>query len=147
MIRQGLARLRSAVRESRPNVLLLVGDDQNENYTTANSPQFSIFVGESFTVTDPETNQVSHYRAEPDVAARLLREGVDAGFDLASTDRFDDDRLRSHAHCEPLRFLDAAAERRGRADLPQCDSRSRAIPNAVLRPWPTAEAKHRSAAG
>jgi hypothetical protein len=110
MIRQGLARLRSAVRESHPNVLLLIGDDQNENYTTANLPQFSIFVGESFTVTDPETNQVSHYRAEPDVAARLLREGVDAGFDLASTDRFADDRLRSHAHCEPLRFLDAAAD-------------------------------------
>src|ERR1039457_6208449 len=46
LIQEGLEAIRASVHETRPDVLMLIGDDQNENYMTSNLPQFSLYVGE-----------------------------------------------------------------------------------------------------
>lgn len=104
-IRTGLRQLRIALHDSRPSALIIIGDDQNENYTTANLPQFSMFLGSEFRTKDPSTGHATTHRADSGLTTTLLAEAVDSGFDVAFTDRFEDDTLRSHAHYEPLQFL------------------------------------------
>jgi len=45
-IREGLEFLRGKLREKRPDALILVGDDQDENFTEENWPQVAIYLGE-----------------------------------------------------------------------------------------------------
>ena len=45
-VRAALDQLQAAVAAQRPDVLLLIGDDQHENYNEENLPQFAIYTGE-----------------------------------------------------------------------------------------------------
>ena len=51
-IRDGLNFLRDKINALRPDILLLVGDDQNENFLENNLPQFSIYLGKQFVAAD-----------------------------------------------------------------------------------------------
>src|SRR5438105_2069791 len=51
-IAEGLGQLRSQFEALSPDVLIVIGDDQNENYTDANLPQFAIYTGASFVNRD-----------------------------------------------------------------------------------------------
>jgi hypothetical protein len=44
-VRNGLFELKRIIEESKPDVLIVVGDDQNENFTAQNVPQFAIYTG------------------------------------------------------------------------------------------------------
>lgn len=105
-IRHGLDAIRARVHEQRPDVLVLIGDDQDENFTTANLPQFAVYVGDEFVTRNPTTGEERRFRAAPQLASDLVVELVEAGFDVASSDRFVDGVLSSHAHREPLEFLE-----------------------------------------
>jgi hypothetical protein len=107
-IRDGLATVRARLDAVAPDVLIVIGDDQDENYVEANLPQLAIFTGSAFVAVEPKTNASSHYRNDVALARHLLNFGVDRGFDIASSAAFADDRLLSHAHREPITFLESA---------------------------------------
>ena len=105
-IRGGLNFLREKIASLRPDILLLVGDDQNENFLENNLPQFSIYLGKRLVAADRQGQIGQTYRCDPDAAWTLLEQCVESGIDLASSTEFPNDHLISHAHREPLEYLD-----------------------------------------
>ncbi len=105
-IEGGLNQLRSQLEALKPDALIVIGDDQDENYQEENLPQFAIYLGDEF-VLGGRAGTFGPRRKNDTALAAALHEGcVEAGFDLASSKRFPDDALISHAHVEVLRFLD-----------------------------------------
>jgi aromatic ring-opening dioxygenase LigB subunit len=105
-IRGGLERLKASFEAARPDTLILIADDQDENYREDNLPQIAIYTGERAVAVDSETARTIEVRSDADLATRILNDAVEAGFDLASSKTFPDDRVRSHAHAQILNFLD-----------------------------------------
>jgi hypothetical protein len=105
-IRGGLDRLKASFERLRPDTLILIADDQDENYREDNLPQIAIYTGERVTAVDSETARTIEVQSDAALAIHILNEAVDAGFDLASSNSFPDDRVRSHAHAQILNFLD-----------------------------------------
>lgn len=101
-IRNGLLEMRRALEASNPDVLLVIGDDQNENYTVENIPQFGIYTGHQVNVFDRGRKEEKPFQCDPSTAQMLLEGLVEKGFDVSFSERFEDDRLLSHAHSEPL---------------------------------------------
>jgi aromatic ring-opening dioxygenase LigB subunit len=105
-IRQGLGQLKEQFEALRPDTLVLVADDQDENYREDNLPQLAVYTGERIVAIDPETSRITEHRSGAELATRILNDAVDAGFDLASSKSFREDRVLSHAHTQILSFLD-----------------------------------------
>src|SRR3954447_3614717 len=60
-IRRGLDEARDRLRAIKPDALILIGDDQNENYREVNLPQFAIYTGDELIANDRQTDtQVRH---------------------------------------------------------------------------------------
>jgi aromatic ring-opening dioxygenase catalytic subunit (LigB family) len=108
-IRDGLQGLRSKLQTLRPDALIIIGDDQDENYREDNLPQFAIYLGESVVSSRRGSTEGTRYRCDAALAASILEGAVDAGFDLASSKSFPSDALISHAHNDVLRFMDPDA--------------------------------------
>src|SRR4051794_12366808 len=51
-ITRGFEHLRKKLEELRPDALLVIGDDQDENYKEDNLPQMAIYLGEEFLAVD-----------------------------------------------------------------------------------------------
>lgn len=111
-ISAGLMTVRNRFDALQPDVLIVLGDDQDENYFEDNLPQLSIFIGPSFTTGDPKSAVLARYENDVALAEHILTFGVEHRFDIASTAKFPDDRLRSHAHYEPLLYLQSAGRYR-----------------------------------
>ncbi len=105
-IRDGLKHLRARLEALQPDALLLIGDDQDENYREDNLPQFAIFTGESVVAARRGSTEGTRYRCDAALSAAILVGAVEAGFDLASSRSFPGDALISHAHTDVLRFMD-----------------------------------------
>jgi len=101
-VRDGLFELKRIIDESKPDALIVIGDDQNENYTSQNVPQFAIYTGAEAVFFDRLFKQERTYRCDAEVARAILDGAVEAGFDLSFSENFPDKRLISHAHAEPL---------------------------------------------
>jgi Catalytic LigB subunit of aromatic ring-opening dioxygenase len=101
-VRDGLFELRRIIEESKPDALIVIGDDQNENYTSQNVPQFAIYTGAEAVFFDRLFKQEQTYRCDAESARVILNGAVEAGFDLSFSESFPDKRLISHAHAEPL---------------------------------------------
>jgi hypothetical protein len=97
--------LHRQIVEARPDLLVLIGDDQNELLLADNLPQLAVYSGEGFSLRR-QAKVRSRYRSHQAFAASLVERGVDDGFDFATLGRFPDDELKSHAHWQFLdRFL------------------------------------------
>jgi hypothetical protein len=105
-IRGGLDALKQQFEALRPGTLVLIADDQDENYRVDNLPQFAIYTGDHFVGVEGNSGHVGEYRSDSALATHILNEAVDAGFDLASSSSFPNDRVLSHAHTQILKFLD-----------------------------------------
>jgi hypothetical protein len=101
-IRGGLDRLRNMLTDLRPDVLIVIGDDQNENFSSALVPQLAVHVGERFTLASPLAHSEQPYRVHRELATALVEQGVGEAFDIASVGSFANDELRSHAHAQVL---------------------------------------------
>lgn len=101
-VRNGLLNLKSIIEESKPDALIVIGDDQNENYTSQNVPQFAIYTGEEAVFYDRLFKQERTYPCAAEVSRTILDSAVEAGFDLSFSETFPEKRLISHAHAEPL---------------------------------------------
>jgi aromatic ring-opening dioxygenase LigB subunit len=104
-IRDGLKFLRDKVLSLRPDVLIVIGDDQNENFLENNLPQFAIYLGKEFVAADRAGRTGHRYRCDSEAAWTILEQSVEAGIDLASSTSFPNDHLISHAHREPLEYF------------------------------------------
>lgn len=104
-IRHGHELIRETLRQLKPDTLILVGDDQNENITARLLPQFAVYIGAAFTASDRGSGREIVFRNDTTLAATLLHKSVLAEFDLASMDSLPDGKLLSHAHTEPLVHL------------------------------------------
>jgi len=101
-VRNGLFELKRIIEESKPDALLVIGDDQNENFTAQNVPQFAIYTGAEAIFFDRLFKEEKTYRCEADVPRVILDCTVQGDFDLSFSEDFPDRRLISHAHVEPL---------------------------------------------
>jgi hypothetical protein len=101
-IRAGLDFVQRQLQALKPDVIILIGDDQDENFVESNLPQFAMFVGNEYSVADRSSGKEFACRSDGQLARFLLREMVEANFDMASSSSFEREKLRSHAHTEPL---------------------------------------------
>ena len=107
VITGGLARLKAEFEAYRPDVLLLIGDDQDEHYTEI-TPQFVIFTGEQFISVDRDSDKPlrKEYHGHPALAQHLYAASLDAGFDPVASRAFASGELISHAHAQIISYLD-----------------------------------------
>jgi aromatic ring-opening dioxygenase LigB subunit len=103
-IREGLDTFKATLPRLQADTLVLIGDDQNENYREF-VPQFSIYTGERIVSADNESNTTFEVPCDAELARRLVEDAVEAGFDVAFSRSFPEDRLLSHAHAQILNFL------------------------------------------
>jgi protocatechuate 4,5-dioxygenase beta chain/2,3-dihydroxyphenylpropionate 1,2-dioxygenase len=114
-IRAGFAEIRSRLATLNADTIVLVGNDQDENFTPQAYPQFAVYTGADFAIKSRTSGAGAmsgapvHYRAAPKVARTILETALESGFDPAAIERFSDDALESHAHREPLSFYDPDA--------------------------------------
>jgi hypothetical protein len=104
-IGDGFEKLREEFAALTPDALVIVGDDQGENYTDT-IPQFAIYTGDHVASYDGESGQTTEYGCDATLAKVLLEGLVDQGFDVTSSRAFPDDRLISHAHTQILSLLE-----------------------------------------
>lgn len=104
-VRDALGALRRALAAARPDALIVVGDDQNENFTDYSLPQFAIYVGDGF-VAGPMSEPGERRAAHPKLAEALLAGCVEADIDVAAIRKFQADRLFGHAFWPVLRTVD-----------------------------------------
>lgn len=99
-LQDGYRAFQEAVVSLKPDVLVLMGDDQGENYTDF-VPQFSIYTGDEL-VTEGRGQRVT---CASGLARSLVGSCVREGFDVAFSRAFPEDELRSHAHAQILGLL------------------------------------------
>lgn len=106
-ISNALLRVRSTLEQGKPDAIVFVADDQNENFTST-IPQFGIYLGASFRIgSDEDETRVSGH---PMLANAILEACVHNDIDLAAVHAFPEDHLRAHAIGPVLRIIDPGAE-------------------------------------
>lgn len=105
-VRDAHDRLDRELLDARPDVLFVIGDDQNELYHDDNIPQIAIYNGGDFII--PPTG--ARYRSDSATANVLLRRLVREGFDVSICSQFPEDRLKSHAFAQLLDRLAASRD-------------------------------------
>ena len=101
----GLERLRRELEAAKPDALIVIGDDQDENYRADNLPQMAIYLGDQFVAVDRFRKERRTYRNDTALAQELFVGCVEAGFDMSSSQHFANGELLSHAHAPPLGVL------------------------------------------
>lgn len=104
-IRDGLQRVRDRIRSDRLDSLIIIGDDQNENFDGTALPQIAIHTGPGFTLADRFSPERAHWSAAADLASDLVVHAVEADFDVTGVREFREDSLRSHAHAQIVEHL------------------------------------------
>jgi hypothetical protein len=106
-IRTAFARLRALLDETRPDAMIFVADDQDENFLTT-IPQLAVYTGERF--RDGRANQEgTERRAHPGLADAILSTCVQNDIEMTCIKAFPDDRLFAHAFGPVLRVVDPQA--------------------------------------
>ncbi len=105
-VREASSFLQEMLKRKKPDALILIGDDQDENFKEDNMPQVAIYVGEEVFATerrDGARQRFARYRCHPGLAQDLLHGLVEREFDVAFSKFFPQDELLSHAHCQILK--------------------------------------------
>lgn len=98
-IRAGVRDLGERIAQARPDLVVLVGDDQNENFPEDRVvPQLAVFTGEGYTLGGRAANRDRSVRSHPAAATAIVERAVEDGFDVAMVPGFTDRTLSSHAH-------------------------------------------------
>lgn len=92
--------IRQRIRQLRPDAVIVLGNDQNENFGEFAAPQFAVYTGSDTIVDDWLSGTKRPYPCEPEVAMALLEGLVEQGFDVVQTSRFADNTLKAHAHAQ-----------------------------------------------
>lgn len=109
-ITAALAYQRRGLDEIRPDALVFVGNDQNENFTDMSLPQVAIYVGSEFLATDRgSTTEPLRYRCETELASAILSECVECDIDMTFLRTLPEGKLVAHAFGPMLRRMDPDA--------------------------------------
>lgn len=112
-----IGKLQARLAELRPDVIILVGDDQHENLVDDAMPPFTIFIGseaEASTslryLNQPHSENRLKYRVDQKLAESLVQGLLDQGFDPAYSKRTRYSGGLGHAFARVLKFLTPGAE-------------------------------------
>ena len=104
-IREAHATVRGLLKRARADAVLLIGDDQAENFNADNMPQLLVYTGGDYLADDWDRKHTATVRNHPEIAKKLLEGCLEEGFDVAWASAFRDGKLLSHAHTEPILYL------------------------------------------
>src|SRR5258706_3817424 len=104
-IRDAHARIRERLLETKPDAIVLIGDDQAENFNADNMPQLLVYTGGEYVADDWDRTHTATVANDRRLAQRLVEGGLADGFDVAWATAFKDGKLLSHAHTEPILYL------------------------------------------
>jgi hypothetical protein len=114
-----IGKLKDTVGAMRPDVLIVVGDDQHENLVGDNMPPFTIYVGEEVEASvslrylkQPRSENRTKYRVDARIAQGLVSGLMDEGFDPAYSKQTRYDGGLGHAFARVLKFLSPQANHR-----------------------------------
>ena len=102
-IDRALTKLRSTLERQPPDAIIIVADDQDENFTST-VPQFGVYLGTDFRTE--RSDDASRVLGHPVLANAILETCVRGDIDLAAIHAFPDDHLRAHAIGPVLRVID-----------------------------------------
>jgi 3-O-methylgallate 3,4-dioxygenase len=109
---EAIGALRKKLEELRPDVLLVVGDDQHENLLDDNMPPFTIFMGEEVEAStslrylnEPKSANRTKYQVDAKFAEALLAGLMEEGFDPAYSRKTRYEGGLGHAFARALKFL------------------------------------------
>lgn len=108
---RAMRRLSDDLKALAPDVLLIIGDDQDELFTRRNQPAIAVYYGDLLATHQPIDygsellTQVQRelgmdgqvYPAHPEVGLHLIRHLVDTGFDIASSSETETESGFGHA--------------------------------------------------
>src|SRR5690242_13923979 len=113
-----IARLRAKIDALKPDVLIVVGDDQHENLVDDNMPPFTIFIGEEVEASvslrylnQSKLENRTRYRVAAKLAEGLVNGLMDEGFDPSYSKKTRYDGGLGHAFARVLKFLTPQADR------------------------------------
>ena len=114
-----IGKLRETVAALRPDVVLVVGDDQHENLVDDNMPPFTIYMGEAAEASvslrylkQPRSENRTKYRVDTRIAQGLVNGLMEEGFDPAYSKQTRYDGGLGHAFARVLKFLNPEANHR-----------------------------------
>lgn len=115
---EAIETLRKTIDAARPDLLIVVGDDQHENLIDDNMPPFTIYMGESAEASvslrylnQPRSENRTRYAVANRTAEALLLGLMNEGFDPAYSRQTRYDGGLGHAFARVLKFLNPAADR------------------------------------
>lgn len=109
-IRDALAEVTGRLARERPDVLILVGDDQDECFPDGNYPQLAMYLGGDFTARRVDrTAEPVKRRADPEFAALVYRDLVQHDLDLMAVHSLPERHLEAHAFGPLLDVIDPDA--------------------------------------
>src|SRR5215813_1480791 len=104
-IRDAHRSIRERLRQLRADAVLMVGDDQTENFGPDNLPQLLVYTGGDYVADDWDRKQSARIASHPEIAGALVEGCLEEGFDVGFSASYRDGRLLSHAHVEPILYL------------------------------------------
>jgi hypothetical protein len=109
--------LRAKIEAWKPDVLLMVADDQHENILDDANPPFTVYIGGDFEAStslgyfkEPKSANRTKYKADQQMAEALLERLMDAGFDPAYSKLLRYEGGMGHAFARVLKFLTPQAD-------------------------------------
>ena len=104
-IRDAHGKIRERIAASGADAVLLIGDDQSENFAADNMPQLLVYTGEDYVADDWDRKHSARIANAPELARKLVAGCLEEGFDVGWSTAFRDGKLLSHAHVEPILYL------------------------------------------
>lgn len=107
-ISNGIAFLRDSIAAKKPDAVIVIGDDQNENFRDDNLPQLALYRGAKIVTTQRQGGEYRRgptYNCHVELGDRLLHGLVEREFDIAGCKTFPRDELLSHAHAPVMETL------------------------------------------
>ena len=104
-VRDAHAAIRKHISRLNADAIVLIGDDQAENFPAESMPQLLVYTGGEYVADDWDRTHSAKVANDRRLAQRLVQASLDEGFDVAWASAFKDGRLLSHAHTEPILYL------------------------------------------
>lgn len=105
-IENGIRTIQQNFQDLKPDAIIIIGDDQDENFNEENMPQFSIYLGESVNYYDSHKKIRGSQVCHSELAMNLLEKSVEQGFELSYSKKLPGGELVSHAHAPLLNMID-----------------------------------------
>ena len=110
-----IGKLREKVETARPDVVIVIGDDQHENLVEDNMPPFSVFIGKEAEASvslrylnESSADNRAKYRIADGLALSLTEDLMEDGFDPAYSLKTRYHGGLGHAFARVLKFLNPA---------------------------------------